>query len=398
VIYRQVSGTVRDGFLSFFTLLNYDGEFYSSADPDPRPLNRKHLDGFAAPFAIPIGKLQFAVYPRQEYAQPFQNGDHALKFFLFWDLLVGSLFTTLSRLVGCLAAMAVSRTFDPIAWFESLLWRIPLGWVTFMISLYMAKEGDTDEGRYNAGGAAFDGYPPHDSSPYTLPYAKDVLQYVGQANHGIFSHNFMNVEQTYSYDFSMDEDAIVLASRPGTVVDYFDWVPDDTNPDEAETDAARAEAVASGFLVAGQTRRDYWNFIAIRHDLDDSLSAALPDATHDKGPGGTVVTTYAIYGHGRKNSVRELFGDRAVLPGAIIGTQVRRGDRIIRCGDTGISFHNHLHMMVQEGPAAGSPVDRSTLPDATLPFVFRDVTHFIGRDGVCKNLNFYTSSTEVQTT
>jgi hypothetical protein len=56
-------------------------------------------------------------------------------------------------------------------------------------------------------------------------------------------------------------------------------------------------------------------------------------------------------------------------------------------------------MMVQaEGASTGLPVKRTTLPDATLPFVFRDVTHFIGRDGVCKNLNFYTSSTEVQTT
>lgn len=398
IIYRQVSATVRDGFLSFFTLLNYQGDFHSDADPDPRPLNRQHIDGVAALPAIFINMGQFAAYPREEYAQPFQSGDHALKFFLFHDLLIGTLFTLLNRLAGCLLAMAIGRSFDPRIWAESLLWRIPVGWVTWLISLYMAVEGDTKDGTYNPGGAAFAGYPPHDTSPYTLPYPKDAVVYVGQANQGIFSHNFMNIEQTYSYDFSMDEGDLILASRPGTVVDYFDWVADDINPDAAQMTAAANEATASGFLITSptsQTTSDSWNFIAIRHDCDDAGNPLpVPDATHDQGPGGTPVRTYAIYGHGRKDSVRELFGARGIAETAIIGSKVKRGDRIIRAGDTGISFHNHLHMMVQEGPdVATAPLDRSQYSDPTIPFVFKDVTHLIGRDGVCKNLNFYKSST-----
>jgi hypothetical protein len=158
--------------------------------------------------------------------------------------------------------------------------------------------------------------------------------------------------------------------------------------------AAAAEATASGFLKAGQSTSDSWNFIAIRHDCDDAgVALPAPNPLHDKGPGGLPVTTYAIYGHGRKDSVRELFGARGVAENAIIGTQVKQGDRIMRAGSTGISFNNHLHMMVQAGPGTGSPVQRHTLARPTIPFVFKDVTHLFGRDGVCKSLNFYKSTT-----
>lgn len=401
VIYRVGTETARDGLLSFFTLLNYDGDFHSGADPDPRPLNRLHFQGVAALPGLLISMGQFAVYPREEYAQPFQNGDHAVKMLLFHNLFVGSLFTILNRVSGYLLAMAVGRSFDPKEWALDLFgipdppWsRIPFGWLTWFVQLYMAKEGDTADGTYNPGGAAFNGYPAHDSSPYTLPYPEGTTEYAGQGNQGVFSHNFMNIQQTYSYDFCMDGEKIILASRPGTVVDYFDWVADDINPDTAEQTAAMNEAAASGFLVAGQSTSDAWNYIAIRHDVDDAGNALAPDAVHDLGPGGTSVTTYALYGHGRKNSVREMFGDRGIAETSIIGTTVKRGDPIMRAGDTGISFCNHLHMMVKAGSATDPPpVQRGSLATPTIPFVFKEVTHMFGRDGVCRALNFYTSST-----
>ncbi|HEX6559571.1 MAG TPA: hypothetical protein VF021_08910 [Longimicrobiales bacterium] len=401
IIYRQVSATAREGLLSFFTLLNYKGAFQASGDPDTRPLNRQHINGVVAIPGIFIGMAQFALYPREEYAQPFQSSDHAVKFFLFWNLLVGTCFTLLNKLAGWLLAMAVGRVIDPKAFFDTFkmfgvpLLAIPVSWITWFISLYMSVEGDTDDGKYNPGGSAFAGYPAHDASPYTLPYPKDQLVYVGQANQGIFSHNVMNIQQTYSYDFSMDEGDIIVASRAGTVVDYFDWVANDINPDATQQAQAASDAAASGFLVGGQTTSDSWNFIAIRHDRDDAGNPLAPDATHDKGPGGSAVTTYAVYGHGRNGSVRELFGARGIAGGSIIGQPVKRGDRIMRAGDTGISFHNHLHMMVQAGPSSASapPVSRFNLTTGTIPFVFKDVTHLIGRDGVCKNLNFYRSTT-----
>jgi hypothetical protein len=66
-------------------------------------------------------------------------------------------------------------------------------------------------------------------------------------------------------------------------------------------------------------------------------------------------------------------------------------------GDTGISFHNHLHMHVVAGPAppAAPPVPGtgavSNLPLQTIPFVFREVTNLFGTDGVPQALTYYTS-------
>ena len=51
-----------------------------------------------------------------------------------------------------------------------------------------------------------------------------------QANQGMCSHNFVAGNLVYSYDFSLDEDDVILAARPGTVVDFFDWVPNDKTP------------------------------------------------------------------------------------------------------------------------------------------------------------------------
>jgi hypothetical protein len=88
-------------------------------------------------------------------------------------------------------------------------------------------DGNTDDGRYNpTGGAAFSGYPDFTSSPYTLPYPSGDSCYVGQANQGLFSHNALNNNQVYCYDFSLDQDHAILTSRPGTVVDWFDFAPD----------------------------------------------------------------------------------------------------------------------------------------------------------------------------
>jgi hypothetical protein len=75
---------------------------------------------------------------------------------------------------------------------------------------------------------------------------------------------------------------------------------------------------------------------------------------------------------------------------------VRRGDFIMRCGDTGISFHNHLHMGVGPGPDVGNapPVANANVGNS-IPFVFRDVENTVrGTDGVPFKLNFYTSSTQ----
>ena len=99
-------------------------------------------------------------------------------------------------------------------------------------------EGDTNDGKYNpkldpdgnrvhARAPTVRGYPPQETSPYKLPYEQGVSMFVGQANQGFFSHmRFNSLPQIYGYDFAHDYGDEILASRGGTVVDYFDWLPD----------------------------------------------------------------------------------------------------------------------------------------------------------------------------
>jgi hypothetical protein len=65
----------------------------------------------------------------------------------------------------------------------------------------------------------------------------------------------------------------------------------------------------------------------------------------------------------------------------------------MRAGDTGISFHNHLHMHVVPDDGTGNPSGEtgSSAARVTIPFVFQEVTHLIGRDGVPKRLSWYRS-------
>ena len=191
----------------------------------------------------------------------------------------------------------------------------------------------------------------------------------------------------------------ILAVRDGTVVDYFDWMPDNqdlkaSDPSDAAAIAlAVAAAAASGFLLANQTTggNGGWNFILIRHDTQDGV--------HDLDQGGSVVLTYAQYGHGATNGVRDAFALRGILPNKIIGTAVKQGQVVMLAGDTGVSFHNHLHLHVL-GAVAGTPaplpgtqqvVNRGSLTPYTLPFVFREVHHVLSADGPCKHLTWYES-------
>lgn len=489
IIYRLSLSGVRDGILSTLTLWNNETKWTAGGSPDTRTLNRKHGEALAAVGTLVGGKVLLAIFPREDYAQPFQSGDQFVSLVLVWSLVLSPLFTFLGWMVGAVGAACVGRAFDTAELFKkpkTWSWWL-INWIMFWVNLYMSKEGDTDDGHYNPNGAAFAGYPDKASSPYSLPYPKDQSVYVGQANQGVFSHNFINSSQIYAVDFSMDQDDVILATRPGTVADYFDWVANDTDPDASEQAAAAAEAAASGFLLGGQTNSDAWNFIAIRHDVDEAgnqflpddhptVSGAVaaaattlnlagsgldqlwggdlftvaggavhtitsvgpvtkdgagvfngvtftpaappggfadgaavtlqprirPDPVHDRGPGGAVQRMYSVYGHGRKDSVRGQFTTRGVASNQIIGQVVRRGEPIMLAGDTGVSFHNHLHYYVLPGPpppgppAVGSGVVARSNYGNCIPFVFRDVSpkpFLYTNDGVPYHLDFYTSTT-----
>jgi len=393
IIYNSTAGGIQDLILSFMTLRNHVGSPASGASEVAA--NYKEVSGIVDLFVGLATKLLVIAVPREDYCHPFQEGG-AAKLWLLWMLLAGTGFGLLGGLVGMIAAYLSAGIFSGDEdWGQvgkELLFAVPKVWKSFWPALYLDKEGDTDDGRYNPDGTAFQGYPPAESSPYNLPYVEGLSVYVGQGNQGMFSHTFINSSQIYAYDFSMDQDEEILASRPGTVVDFFDWAPDDEN--------TWTSMPAGVTPVPGQTTAQRWNFIVIRHDRDDTGNLLTnPDPNHDLGPGGTPVWTYAVYGHGRQGSIRDIFANRLGIPVAnitpanIIGQVVSRGQPVMRAGDTGISFHNHLHMHIKSGPppSTAPPVGGGALSNWTLPFVFREVTNFIGTDGVCKNLNFYTS-------
>src|SRR5205085_3751295 len=105
--------------------------------------------------------------------------------------------------------------------------------------------------------ADFPGYPDKSSSPYKLPFAEGQCRQCVQGNQGMFSHNEQNpVSQIYAYDFAMSAEEI-LAARDGTVVDFFDWVPDGTQ---------NSTSIPAGTVGPGQSTNQSWNFVAVRHD------------------------------------------------------------------------------------------------------------------------------------
>lgn len=382
--YAGLPNTVHEVILSLLTLLNNDGPAEKPEGTDTRPQNRTFYSPFTGLFIGLSNMIMIKLVPRQQYAHPF-HPDNKM-FYAWWAVSLGMGIT--GGMLGTFTGWAFSRTYDWGDFGKEIGLGALKGAIMFLVQWYTTKEGDTNDGKYNPKpGGDFKGYPKAENSPYKLPYPKGVAQFVGQANQGMFSHMAFNyLPQIYAYDFAHDFGDPISACRGGTVVDYFDWIDNDINPDATQQQAAAT--AAAPLLVAGQTTIDSWNFIMIRHDTIN------PD--HDLEAGGAKVTTYAVYGHGKQGSVRDAFNARGVTPQNIIGTVVQQGDVIMHAGDVGMSFHNHLHMhvlVVDPAKPATDPIS-TRMRDYTIPFVFREAKHIIGTDGVLKHLTWYTSDNE----
>jgi hypothetical protein len=397
-----------DVLLSIFTLINQTG-------PDAAgtlPCNWQHGGALIGGVTFLALWLYVELIPREYYSYPFYDQNWEV---FGWWLLGAPAVGAVGSALGALAVWGFSRHVDGGLLAKELGWGALRGLRDFVLYFYLFREGDTNDGRYTPkidkdheeyipARKDFDGYPPKDESPYKLPYEKDVSYFIGQAHLGIFSHMALhngNKPQVYAIDFAHDFGDEVLVARDGTVVDWFDWVPDDTDPDEDTQKQAAKEAFdfmakdeppdADGKKTPknwrGETDTTKRNYVLVRHDtrLDD----------HDKGLDGADVTTYAIYMHGATGSVRQVFKDLYTIePTNIIGTRVQQGNPIMLAGDTGKSMHNHLHMHLQPGAATpASEADRAlrvaddSLDKVTLPFVFADVPG----DGVPTRLTWYTS-------
>lgn len=414
---HTVTQAVRSVSLTVFTLINYDGAAQEPATgPDTRPKNWDMAGSLTGLVNTLMGMLFFKLIRREDYGLPI--GGNA-KPFVLWYLVGAPIAAFVGTFSGVLVGWAVARTVTPGKLWQEPLKAAGLSLLLFMVQMYLAMEGDTDDGRYNASvdpqGDAFvpprqpfAGYPAAEASPYRLPVAAGSATFVGQANQGLFSHmRYGNPVQVYAYDFAHDFKDEVLAVRSGTVVDWFDFYPDDTELDlsgASATDTATGLAAASaaqtaGLLVSGQSGFNgnltgNWNFVLIRHDTLDPV--------HDRDQGGATVTTFAIYGHGANGGVRAAFALRGIAPTAIIGSPVLQGQVIMQAGDTGVSFHNHLHLHVQAATSAAQapvtpapvpfpPINPTALSAYTLPFVFIEGRHVLGRDGPLRHLTWYRS-------
>jgi hypothetical protein len=396
-----VPAMIRDLSLSILTVINFEGPGLAPAGVDNRPDNRSEVGGIVALFDFLGSMLLISlVFDRKDYG--LLGGGTVAKLFLAYMLLGGLFFGLIGGLLGVLVAWTISGIAgapvvdDKVVGLTLLKSAIagcsPL---KFLPMLYGLKENDTDGGKWDPRGVGFDGYQNHSTSPYKLPYAPGQNIMCFQGNLGLFSHNFTNPqEQVYAYDLMLDKGTEVLAARAGRVVDYFDWVPDnqdvDTTPPPFMPDGTTPLPVP----VAGQTQNDNWNFIVVMHE-------GTPHAEHDRGPGGTASTTYAIYGHGLQGSVRSVFQGLGIAQANIIGTLVAQGQPIMLADSTGISFCNHVHMEVRNGPAPvppapaspWTPVMLNTIkPNSSIPFVFSDVTNLGNTDGVPRSRRFYESS------
>jgi hypothetical protein len=403
-IYYSLAQIIPDAFLSFVTLLNHKDNHEVPGKGKKPSENYKEVGGFNS-F---IGFL-FSLFP-----YPFIIPDIKKKYYggkalrkrtgetLGWWLGIELCKTLLNVSIGTFGGQLIARNFNEKLW-KKEIGRVLLrewpsilkSWATFWPTYYMGEEGQTDGGKYNpTSDKKFDGYPSHSTSPYKLPFKKGKQVRCHQGNQGLWSHNnFEDPSLVYAYDFDLDQGEEVLASRGGHVVDYFDWVPDD---EEKKTDAPSSE------IEEGQTSKSKWNFIVIRHDNDPD-DPKIDPAAHDKDEGGAKVTTYCVYGRGSKGSIKKALGGEK-----IIGRLVKQGDVIMKAGNTGDGWFNHLHIDVRPGPDAPAsttdktPVLLSQLKKRTIPFVFKDAKHKAPLefniklerpkdDGVPRSLNWYES-------
>jgi hypothetical protein len=231
---------------------------------------------------------------------------------------------------------------------------------------YTLGEGKTEGGTFSGredpatgNTIRYPGYPDRTSSLYKLPWEKGKVYQCAQGNQGIFSHAPVSgPDETYAFDFSLDNGNEVLAMRDGVV-----WDCDDSHPDGG----------------------DDLNFIIILHDA--------PPTPHDFDDGGHPVRTFSHYLHGKQDSIKTAFGGtlpskESASPGS--GTRVQQGKVIMRADDTGRSAYNHLHVMVKPDV---NPTGTPRPARYTIPFVFID-PDVTGDKGVPHAFDWYESDNQ----
>ncbi|MCG8313356.1 MAG: M23 family metallopeptidase [Pseudomonadales bacterium] len=353
--HHALLGMARDVLLSFFTLINNIGG--AQGNDSSHPINKEYTAALAGVggYVCQIIFLKY-FYKKEDYKYPV-NG-------FLWSF-AGALAGLCGGLVGTCLSSALATAFSTKDFFIDIGVETLKGFALFYINAYSWVENDTEGGKFNGTHDPYTGYPGKANSPYKLPYAAGETRMCVQGHQGMWSH-FAQSNQIYAVDFGYEQGELVRAARPGTVVGFRE-------------------------SIANDTHNNGWNYIIIRHDATESTEVR---EAHDTYHDNNTYITYAIYGHGRQNGVTEAFQERGVMDGPLHQT-VAQGDAIMKAGNTGESFHNHLHMEIKTrmephaGAVDGDEVHITTgnFSSDTMPFVFADVDG----DGVVKSLTFYTS-------
>lgn len=353
--HHALTGMGRDLWMSLLTLINNIGG--AQGNDDSHPINKESTAALAGVLGY-VSQIIFLkyLYKKEDYKH--------IPYGFLWSF-AGALAGLCGGLVGTCLSAACATAFSVKDFFADIGVETAKGFFLYYVNLYSWIENDTDGGKFNGTAPQFAGYPDKSDSPYKLPYAAGETKMCVQGHQGMWSH-FTESNQIYAVDFGFDQAEIVRASRPGTVVGYEE-TKDNDDHDHG------------------------WNYVIIRHDQAEDASVR---DNHDRYHDGNVYITYAIYGHGRKNGVTEAFNEAGV-PGDPIHKTVQQGDPIMKAGNTGISFHNHLHLQIKTrkephaGAVAGASLNLNSndFEDDTIPFVFADVAG----DGVVESLAFYTS-------
>ncbi|MCG8671782.1 MAG: M23 family metallopeptidase [Pseudomonadales bacterium] len=357
--HHALLGMIRDVWMSLFTLINNIGG--AEGSDSSHPINKEYTAALAGVggYGAQIIFLKF-IYKKEDYKYPV-NG-------FLWSF-AGALAGLCGGLVGTCLSAACATAFSTKDFFIDIGVETLKGFALFYVNAYSWVENDTDGGTFNGTNDAFSGYPSKEDSPYKLPYGIGETKMCVQGHQGMWSH-FASDNQIYAVDFGFDQGELIRASRPGTVVGYFENVPNDNHTTSGDGG---------------------WNYIIIRHDQAEDASVR---ENHDTYHDNNTYITYAIYGHGRQNGVTEAFHERGEM-GDPLHKVVAQGDVIMKAGNTGVSFHNHLHMQIKTrfeahaGAVAGNTLDINSVDftSDTMPFVFADVDG----DGVVSSLAFYTS-------
>jgi len=399
---------LRDAFLSYITLINYDGPLLPPADPYPdlRPLNRTKMQGATGLFADLATWITVATFPKRKYGFPQGSNPEQLRSLLVQWLGAGTFTGVVCSLAGLKVAENLSRAEAPKEWCNNLKYGLTNTWSKFPFYLYLAGEGCTQLGRLSHDGTPMPGYADPLDSPYKLPYPKGSVYHCVQGNMGFWGHNAIDdFPALYAYDFALDCGDQVRAARSGILWAFNDAAP----PDDDQARGAWLQILHDGPADAkhdlNQAKQAVRTFSEFRHGLHGSVQGAFNGQT-------PAVKIEMVLAAGLSPTIKQAFANEGVYvdelatgakvavevnnAGAVLGVvHVAQGNPIMWAGSTGKAAFNHLHFHVQ--PAKYNSNGKITgLDDYTIPVVFQEVKAGLFRQaGVPRSRHYYQSENSV---